>query len=42
VGYEDRGDAAQAAEEYRKALEIHPDYEQAQARLARIEGGEGS
>lgn len=42
VGYEDRGDAESAAEEYRRALEIHPDYEQARERLQKIEGGEGS
>lgn len=39
VAWEDRGEKQKAAEEYRKALELHPDYEQARTRLRKLEGG---
>jgi TolB-like protein len=39
LGYEDRGETEQAAEMYRQALEIHPDYTDAREHLEAL-GGE--
>lgn len=39
LGYEDRGDVARASEMYRRALELHPAYADARARLDRLGGG---
>jgi TolB-like protein len=38
VGYEDAGDTSQAAECYRKALKIEPDFQQARIRLQALNG----
>lgn len=40
VDYEDKGETAQAIEQYNAALEIHPDYLDAQRALTRLGGGE--
>lgn len=37
VGFEDRGDKARAAEMYNRALQAHPQYDEAKKRLARLE-----
>lgn len=39
LGYEDRGEKEKAAEMYRRALQIHPEYREAKARLERLGGG---
>ena len=39
VDFEDKGDAAQAIEHYRKALEIHPAHRDAIAAIERLERG---
>ena len=39
VDFEDKGDAAQAIEHYRKALEIHPAHRDAMAAIERLERG---
>lgn len=39
IGHEDRGEPDQAAAMYRRALQIHPAYAEAQDRLDRLEGG---
>ncbi|MCK5650279.1 MAG: hypothetical protein KAJ42_02835 [Gemmatimonadetes bacterium] len=39
VDFEDKGDFEQAKEQYRRALELHPEHRDAQRALDRLEGG---
>lgn len=39
LGFEDRGDVERAKAMYRRALEIFPEYEEARARLGKLEDG---
>ncbi|MFG1690815.1 CsgG/HfaB family protein [Gemmatimonadota bacterium] len=39
VDFEDKGDIDQAKEQYRRALELHPEHRNAQQALDRLEGG---
>lgn len=39
VDFEDKGDLEQAKEQYRRALELHPEHRDAQRALDRLEGG---
>jgi TolB-like protein len=39
VDFEDKGDVQQAIEQYRRALELHPEHRDAQRALDRLEGG---
>lgn len=40
IGYEDRGDNAKAADMYRKALAVAPEYDDAKKRLHKLQGAE--